>query len=962
MFNSTSHPIRYAVRYALLTGAVGSIVGPLQVQAQAQPQSDEDNITEVIVTGSRIRRVDAETANPVFVYDNEAIQKSGTTTLGELMQQIPSVAGAATNPSTNNGGGDGDSNIELRGLSPERTLVLLNGRRIGPIGYSTGAVDINMIPANLIERVEVLKEGAGAIYGSDAIAGVVNFITKKPESGSEASYQYGVTAEDDGKSHNVNLSIGTAGDRGGVLVGVNYNKEEAISAGDREFSRFARYLYNAAVYGPTTRGSSRAPGGRIYLPASYNALYNYNCPVSSGEISVTRIAGAAGTAPADFRCFRTSGDTDFYNFQPVNLLLTPQERGSLFTIANYEINDHVELYTELLYNRTSSGYQIAPLPFDSRSDDIVLSAQSIYNPFRGTLQEFGGIDATNPNAVWRLEALGGRRNTVSKDTSQVNIGARGDLFGNWQWDTTISYGHLEMDRRYEGYMYQPAIQNAFGPSFIAPDGTPTCGTQLAPIRNCTPVNIFNLTAPGQAAALATIASPYTDSYTYQSKAASVGLNGDIVDLPAGSLSAAVGYEYRDLAGVFNTDYLTEALAPLYLTCLLSSEACSASSRGSYDVSELYAEVLVPILKDLPGVASLNVTLGTRYSDYSTFGDTTNSMIQVEYRPIQDLLVRASFSEVFRAPTIYNLYHGPTKDAPTFNDPCTGLTSAQLAGNPNLVQACEGVTPDDDFSQPNSQVDGIWLSNSSLKPETGEVLTYGVVYEPSAIQGLSLTVDFWKYELEDLITRVDPNYAADQCVATGSAAFCDLLLRNSDGTILVIREPYVNLGTLETKGIDFSIKYAMPEMAIGTFRVSLDTTYIDTYRNVAAPGSAPVEVAGTFDRQFGNYAKWRGTLGVDYRIADFDARVNVRYIDAIRLTDPDGLPGIQPDLKIGERTYVDLTVGYTLPTNTRFQAGVLNLQDKQPPILYQNNVTNANTDVATYDVIGRRFFAGVIQKF
>lgn len=954
MSTPTTRSLRSAVRYALLTGAVTSVVGP------ALAQTTDDSVTEVVVTGSRIRRVDAETANPVFVYDSEAIKKSGVTTLGELIQQIPSIAGAATNPQVNNGGGNGESNIELRGLGEERTLVLLNGRRIGPIGYSTDAVDINMLPVNMIERVEVLKEGAGAIYGSDAIAGVVNFITKKPSDGSEAGVQYGATTKHDGEQKSLSLSLGSVGDKGGILVGANYNKQESISAGDREFSRFARYLYNAAVYGPTTRGSSRAPTGRIYLPAAQFAGV-YGCTPSSGQISVTRVAGASGAALGDYRCFETTGATDFYNFQPVNLIMTPQERGSIFTIGNYEINEHVELYTELLYTRTSSGYAIAPLPFDTRSDDVVLSADSIYNPFGIDL---GGIDAENPNAVWRLEALGNRQNKVSTDASQANVGARGDILDTgWQWDATASYGRVQFNRRYQGYMFQPKLQDAFGPSFIADDGTPTCGTVDDPIDDCVPVNIFNLTAPGQAEALATIASPYTDEYEYQSKGAALTLNGTIVELPAGPLKAAAGYEYRDLSGVFITDYLTEAEAPLYLTCLLSSEACSASSRGSYDVSEIYAEVLVPILKDLPGVAALNATVGSRYSDYSTFGDTTNSVFKVEYRPISDVLVRASYAEVFRAPTIYNLSHGPTKDSPTFNDPCTGLTSAALATNPNLAVACQGVTPDDDFSQPNSQVDGIWLSNSSLAPETGDVLTYGVVYEPGWLNGLSMSLDFWKYKLDNLITRIDPNYAADQCVASGDPTFCDLIVRNSDGTILVAQEPYVNLGELETSGIDFSANYKLVGTGIGDFQFTLETTYIDSYENTPAPGAEPVEVAGTYDRQFGNYARVRGLAGVGWGMAGFDATLKFRYIGKLRLEDPDGLPGIQPDLDIHSRLYTDLTLGYALEaTDTQFRAGIINLQDRVPPILYQNNVTNSNTDVETYDTIGRRWFVSVTQKF
>jgi outer membrane receptor protein involved in Fe transport len=369
------------------------------------------------------------------------------------------------------------------------------------------------------------------------------------------------------------------------------------------------------------------------------------------------------------------------------------------------------------------------------------------------------------------------------------------------------------------------------------------------------------------------------------------------------------------------------------------------------------------------VQSLNFTAGVRYSDYSkeSIGDDTNAQFKVEYRPISDLLVRGSYAQVFRAPTLLDLSKAPSQDSPTFNDPCTRLTAGDVATNPNLALACQGVPLDGTFSQPNSQITGLIVGSPDLKPETGDVVTFGVVYDPNFLQGLSVSVDYWKYKIEDLITPLDPNFASDQCVQTGNPDFCSLQFRypstsNNAGLHQVFVEPIVNLGELQTDGVDIGVKYSLRDTAAGSFNISLDMTRINSYENTPAPGATPVEIAGTFDRQFGNYAKWRGLLGIGWALGGFDGLVSLRYIHSLRVDGPDGGLTDEPPLEIGSMTYVDATFGYTFPTDTKVQVGGINLGDKVPPLLFQNNVTNANTDVSTYDLLGRRWYVGVTQKF
>lgn len=938
--------LRRAVHLAL----AASVALPLGHAVAQEQETEAADIGTVTVTGSRIRRVDTETASPVYTLGRDVIHESGVTTIGDLLQEVPSVAGAATNPQVNNGGGTGASHVELRGLDTERTLVLLNGRRLGALTYEDGAVDVNVIPINMIERVEILKEGAGAVYGSDAIAGVVNFITRKDYEGAELGLDYGISGEDDGARTSASLSWGTRSDRGSVMLGASWNHQEEISANDRDFSRNAIYFYGSVFEG----GSSRVPTGRVFVPGP------------GGCASVTRIDGAVGDSVDDYRCFVSTGaGNDLYNFQPLNLVLTPQERGNIFTLASYDIGGGVEVYGEYLHNYTTSSWQIAPLPFDSRNDDVVISAQSIYNPFGvdlGGQERVPGV--LNPNFTLRMEPLGNRQAGIDTNTDHIVVGARGALGAStWTWDASAGYSRLDQERAASGYMFQPALANAFGPSFIAPDGTPTCGTPTAPISGCVPVNIFNLSDPSQVAALNSIAGKYNQNFKYDTKQANLSATGEIFSLPAGAVQLAVGADYLEQTGRWDTDFLTEAAPPLFINCLLSQEACSGDSAGSQDVYEGYAEVFVPILADKPLARSLNLTLGMRYSDYSTFGDTTNGVVKLEYRPFSDLLVRASYSEVFRAPTIFDQFIAPSANAPTFNDPCVGLTAAAVAANPNLALACENVPQDGSFEQPNSQITGLITGNTELDPETGDVLTYGFVYEPSFVKGLSLTVDIWDYKIDDVITALDVNTTATGCAATGSAFFCDLMTRFSDGEIQTILQPTVNLGTLETNGVDLGVQYNLRGTGLGDWRFRVDTTYIDSYKNtLPIPGSEPIEVVGTYDRQYGNYAQWRAILGIGWAYQNFNALAKTRYIDSISLLDPDGAPGPSPDLLVPSMTYLDLQVGYSIGKSVELQLGAENVTDEEPPILYQNNVINANTDVQTYDTIGRFYWGRFTYKF
>jgi outer membrane receptor protein involved in Fe transport len=407
--------------------------------------------------------------------------------------------------------------------------------------------------------------------------------------------------------------------------------------------------------------------------------------------------------------------------------------------------------------------------------------------------------------------------------------------------------------------------------------------------------------------------------------------------------------------------------------LISNEACTGDSAGSYNSKEFYAETLVPILKDLPGAQMLNVDLGVRHSNYSLFGGSTKGQAKLEWKPVSDLLIRGTFAQVYRVPTLVDLYAAPLNNSATFADPCYGTNAASVAANPNVAKACDGAWQLGTFAyNGTSQVTGLIESNPNLRPETGHVWTTGFVLQIPGVENLSFTLDYWNYYIKDVITQLDPNYSSNQCLATGADQFCSLIHRytsgNNQGEIEIFQQPVVNLGVLETDGIDYNINYKLRNTPIGNFQFDLSATHINKYDSTPIPGGPTTHVAGTFDRQFGNYAKLRALGTVNWSYSDFEAMLQVQYIDSLVIHNPAtqsaavfGQPN--PDLRIPSIIYLNATVGYTVKqTRTKVLAGMQNIADKQPPIFYQNNVTNANTDVSTYDLLGRRFFIALQQKF
>jgi outer membrane receptor protein involved in Fe transport len=986
-----TNTLRDAITFALAVGATavaGTGIAFAQDATTPAPAAPADqqatNLDRIEVTGSRIRRVDAENASPVVTIDRAAIEKTGKLTIGDLVQELPNIAGAATNPTVNNGGGTGASTIDLRGLGSQRTLILINGRRVLRLGGADGGADVNAIPASAVERIEVLTVGASSVYGSDAIAGVVNFIMRKDFEGMQATIDYGISDRRDGQRQGGSFTFGQVGDKGNIVAGVSYNKFEDVSSGDRDFSKDATYLYGGSAF--SLGGSSRNPRGQITLPADSPLA------ISKGCTRLTRIPGAAGSDPdADYRCYSA---TDGYNYQAVNLLQTPQERTNAFFLANYQMSEDTNAFIEVYHNKTAANFAIAPLPFDARVDAVTISADNYYNPFGvGFGPAEPNADGTINQFLTRFTSLGQRAGFFDTVRDQVIAGVEGFLGDTWKWDFALNYGHQSADSQVRGYVFYSGLADALGPSFLDPaTGAVTCGTPTAPIANCTPVNIFNIEDPATIATLRKYNVNPSASTTYVMKGFEANASGELFQMPAGAAQLAFGAQWRKEYQRTEVEYV--AIANPDATCQISQEACGSPVKGGFTASELYGELFLPLLKDAPFARALNVTIGTRYSNYDLFGNNTSSKLQVEWRPFDDLLFRGTVAEVFRAPGIADLFAGPAGNAPVLQDRCVGYqfnpaapsvhdAACGPASGATLIPA--GGIQDSGLSQSTGVISGAAYVGYDLKPEQGKSFDWGLVYDPGFLPGFSVSLDYWRLYLNDTITNIDAQIVLNSCYDDPTNQLCGFIHRFADGSINYIRQPAVNLGRLDTKGWDLALRYKLADTSWGAWNFGFDGTYIAQYDNDTDPASEldPVRhLAGHFNGSFGQFGRVRARAFANWSLGDWSATWRVRYIGAFDLGNADDRQGSSADgaclhdpvtgapnqfcgveVHYGPTLYHSASVSYALPrVNSRIDVGVDNIFDKQPPMMYQNNVLNANTDVNTFDTIGRYYFARYTVKF
>jgi iron complex outermembrane receptor protein len=928
--NCKTHKLRDAVVLALFASSVGA--GSALAQESATP--DPIALDRVEVTGSRIRSADVETAQPVFSIDRQDIENQGFASVGDILQNL-TVAGAPpisrTSP-LSSGEAVGGVYIDLRDLGANRTLVLVNGKRL-PI-TTNGLQDISAIPSSMVERIDILKDGASAIYGSDAISGVVNIITRKNFDGVEASAYYGQYDEGDGAKERYSGVIGSSSDRGYITIGAEYRKEDGVWARDRAFSAVSYPGF--PQYGLTTVGQY---GGFIF-PAGH--------PLAGQRWVADRPGPAIGVEN-----FHRQTNDDRSRASDQMHWYTPLEARTLSISAGYDLTDSVALVIDAGYSNRLAKSQIAGYPLQgtaARGGVVVgpagyrLSADSYFNPV--------GADVN----WWRRGWETPRTTDSDQTTWRFNASLEGTFdFGQSRyvdWDLGWVYADSDLVKTGNGNFALNGLNMATGPSFLNAQGRVQCGTAAAPIplTQCVPFNPFAGFGAGGVAN--SLADPAVQDFI-QFESHDIGktttniffanISGNMFTLPAGDLTYALGVEHRREEGGYFPDELRQAGT--------STDLGAGATSGKYSVDEVFAELNVPILSGVTGFQELSLSLASRYSDYDTFGDTTNSKVGLKWKPIDELLVRATWAEGFRAPTISNLYGGGSQTFTTgFVDPCDTVFG-NAAGTPRCLQDVgagyrqlqQGFIP---TVTPGAQTPVPFFSGSNplLQPETSESWTAGLVWSPGFAEGLDIALDWWKIRVEDTMVSDSPNAILSDCYISLIQSRCDMFTRDPAlGIVNNLTYGLRNAGYTEIEGYDLSLGYRFATGSFGDFAFNWDTTYFSKYDFTSTNDE---DVIPTPAVGFNSRFRVRSNASINWSYGDFGASWHARYYSSVKeecfFEEVCNIPDSQapwtqgnvvPQNKVGSTTFNDLQIRYNAPWNAVISVGANNVLDKRGPIMY-----------------------------
>jgi outer membrane receptor protein involved in Fe transport len=952
---------------------LGMLSAPALAQATAQP-AEAASSDFIVVTGSRIARPNIEGAAPVTVLSQEEFTLRGAVNVEELLfntpQIIPSLGGNTNNP------GDGRAIIDLRGLGANRTLILVNGRRWIGSGPDQ-VVDVNTIPVALIQRTEILTGGRSAIYGSDAIAGVVNFVTRTDFEGFQADAGYRITTRGDGGTFDANLAFGAslADGRGNVTLFVGYTDRNPVFQGARAFSRNVNASGTPGNF--SFAGSGIIPQGRLITAGFATATApgsNWNIPVPPGFFT-DAFFNPDGTS----RAYR--GAPDSYNYAPDNYLQLPQTRWLAGSFANYEFNENLEFYGEMVYTNNRTVSELAPTPIAQtvkiRIDNPFVSqavrdvwAQMDANQVR-SIPVIGGLTPDAPNDGFisgslfrRINEIGSRISDRERQAFRVLGGVRGEISGDWRYDA------------YYYYARTTDLESQFGNVSLSRYAAAVAGCPTGAPAGCAPANVFGLGNISQAAAnYISVDTKNTREIDEQVLSASIS-NGNLFSLGWGAdpVGLAFGAEKRWVFGSFAPDFILSSGDVVGFNA-------GQPTKGGYDVAEVFGELNIPIAADTPGFHRLELNGAARYSDYSndTGGVFTWGVTGI-WAPIRDISFRGSYQKAIRAPTVNNLFLGQALNFPAFVDYCR---QAVAATNATLRQSCinTGVpaalvgTP---FGSGNTQIRAIVGGNPNLKEETADTWTAGVVLTPTFAPGLSITVDYYNIEIKDGILGGGPGVAVlrDACYGTPGngftpfdTSFCRNLPRNPITIDIEDAQNFaINAGSVKTRGVDFEVRYGIPAnfglfgAEDSRFQFSIAGTRLIQYdfNNLAAIPTLVRECAGKFGLTCGDpFAKWR--MVGNFGWASGPALINFRANLLSGMKD-DGTAGTNVLPEIKDYWTFDLSAAIDVNERFGFTFGIVNLFDRGPPELLDAQDQQANTFPSTFDVMGRRLFVRGTFRF
>lgn len=955
-----NNKVSKAVRLAIAFGAASTAAFSASSFAA---EEGAEQVERIQVTGSRLTRTDLEGVAPITTISGESMGDMGISNVGEFIQSNPVMSGSPATTNTNNGG-NGGVFVELRGLGSARTLVLINGRK--PVSS-----DFQNIPSAMIERIEILKDGASVTYGSSAMAGVVNVITKKQFTGIELKAN--TSWYDDfsaGKQENFEIVAGKEFDSGHITVGFDYSKQDPIYQGDVKGVDFFQYpwyvgsvdqaksFYENGLITPQDDpdnanviilGSGTTPCGNFYLRDQPGSFTNGNCPT-----------GADGKpAAGDMRPFVGGGaNNDTYNYAPVNLMQTPYEVVNFFVDTSFEVFDGVTLYTETRINKRESRQELAAVPYDTRFDPGYLVADSAGNMVNG-------VSADNYYNPFGEDVIRSRRRMLEGGRSfeqdyvrfQNVIGITGDINDSWTYDAYYNYGANSLNDTDFGQLYGPNLSNAMGPSFKDADGNVVCGTEANPIAGCVSLNVFGGPGTVTQEMLDYVTAPLGDSYNNSFHQIRADISGELFELPAGYVGSAFGLEY------YQTDFENVTDSGKFFDAVTGNTGQPLTGLGSHYTAAT-AEFLIPLIADM-GVETLDLTLGGRYDDFSTTGTSFTWNAKLESRVIDGLKIRANYSEVYREPTLGDLYSPAADSFETASDPCGAARYGDLSAAGQALCGTQGV-PTGGHSSIDSQVRTRVGGNTELQAETGETITVGFVWAPNFIDNLGITVDYWDISIDGKIDSLDTTDIMNGCYTGLLEEQCAKITRAADGTIDKVDSRTTNLAGMTAKGVDVDVNYSY-ELPKGMLRLNLAWTHFlergEENFNAETATFNLEDLAGRFENDT-SYFEDKVLFNATYMLDDLRVVYSANYLSSLEYADlsffnaSGELEGMKAT--IDSQVYHDLSGQYTFSTNTTVQFGIRNLTNELPPFI--ETASNASTDESNYRLYGRQFFAGISQKF
>jgi iron complex outermembrane receptor protein len=966
---SQNTKLQTAVHLALGMGASAMALSfASNVMAQSSDDADAaaETIEEVVVTGSRIARADIDSASPVTILTREEIEATGLTDVGNLLQRMPSMSGSPIGTTTNNGG-NGSVQIDLRGMGVNRTVTLVNGMRTVDGG------DYQTIPSTMIERIEILKDGASAIYGADAVAGVVNIITRRDFEGIEISAQYADWFNSDGSQYSVNLISGTEWDSGNFVFGAEYVDQQEAFQSDTPWDYFldSFYIYPEGCENNLTApypegcyriGSSRIPESRLSF--MNQGLFLIGTPASEPYQAGLMI-------PHDGRN---------YNYAPVNYMQTPFKRTNLFAEAHFDLTDNIRFNTEVRGNFRSSSQELAPLPYTGGDpmyngvfEGVQYAGVSEENYYlRRAVDQYNSANPDADQLVYEPLVTPRRRmietnRRFEQDITQYQFvfGLEG-AFGDYDWDVFVNQGYRSRQDLDLGQFSGARLHNALGPSadLVGDDGMPECYTDLSNpatmIAGCVPLNMFGggevvrdtgevLVATLTPDMIDYVSADLVDNFQWKSTQAGASLAGSAWELPGGPMGWAVGYNYWRQTYTYNPDSGKQTGAV--------TGNVGAGTNGKLTNNAVFAEVLLPVYDN--GTQNVYLKGGGRYDDYDAFDGDWTWQVGVEFQALDQLKFRGTAGSVFRAPSISELFGGVVDSFPTYSDPCV------TTGTETLPPGCaqEGV-------QTDNQVRAAVGGNENLIPETGNTYTAGVVWTPQfGDHGFTTTVDYWKIDLEDAISSLGVDYTLDACYNDLNQAACDLVTRDANYQVVLVQDTQLNVADQGGEGIDTEIRWDYSSN-VGQWQASMLWSHLLERTKTAFPGAVEDDLSGRYTdptaQDGGAYADDKVNFAVQWFYNDFSLGFMTEYISSL---DADTFcncgDGNQEDgsyiQNVKSQTYFDLVGSYTFSqAGVTLSGGITNLGDKKPPFIEVG--FNASTDPATYRVFGRGYYLRAAWKY